>query len=229
MDKCPGIVATQNKSARFRLLRPKRRVLGLDCCDPKQKCSDIVAAQNKSSLIKCIGPKPQCSESLTETKTKCRIPSEEYSGVNKTSYDTVSYRVRVGAPPSCHRKEVRLALAIKLTKYRIVNSIQVRNISSMHFAWQSPYRKVVDSPTGEKSIWQEKERTQLIRGHGIVATFGVDVTLAPTSNVTVLSESVPAEKLQWDMLARCSLYMVIMHNIVLLVDLSSHRRASVLP
>ena len=59
------------------------------------------------------------------------------------------FRVRVGAPPSCHRKEVRLALASKLTNYRTVNSIQVGNINSMYFAWQLPYRKVVDSPTGE--------------------------------------------------------------------------------
>jgi hypothetical protein len=57
--------------------------------------------------------------------------------------------VRVGAPPSCHRKEVRLALASELTNYRTVNSILVGNIFSKYFAWQLPYRKVVDSPTGE--------------------------------------------------------------------------------
>jgi uncharacterized protein YggE len=59
--------------------------------------------------------------------------SEEDSGVNKSKYHTVSYRVRAGAPPSCHRKEVRLALAIELTKYSIVNSIQVRIKSTLHF------------------------------------------------------------------------------------------------
>ncbi len=65
----------------------------------------------------------------TETQNKCRIPSEEDSGVNKSKYNTVSYklRVRAGAPPSCHRKEVRLASAIELTKYRIVNSIPSKN------------------------------------------------------------------------------------------------------
>ena len=57
--------------------------------------------------------------------------------------------MRVGAPSSCHRKEVRLALASKLTNYRTVNSIQLVNIYSKYFAWQLPYRKVVDSPTGE--------------------------------------------------------------------------------
>ncbi len=49
-----------------------------------------------------------------------------------------------------------------------------------------------------------KERTQLIRGHGTVATVGVVATPEPTPNVTVLSESGPAEKWQWGMLASCA-------------------------
>jgi hypothetical protein len=64
---------------------------------------------------------------LIESQNKCRIPSEEDSGVNESTYNTISYRVRAGAPPSCHRKEVRLASAIELTKYRIVNSIPSKN------------------------------------------------------------------------------------------------------
>jgi hypothetical protein len=38
------------------------------------------------------------------------------------------------------------------------------------------FRNVVDSPTGEKSIWNRENPTD--RGHGTVATVGVDVTPA---------------------------------------------------
>ena len=73
--------------------------------------------------------------------------------------------------------------------------------------------KVVDSPTGEKSIWNRENPTD--RGQGTVATVGVDVTPAPTSNVTVLSESVPDEKWQWGMLASCSLYGYLASKVLL--------------
>ena len=64
----------------------------------------------------------------------------------------------------------------------------------------------MDSPTGEKSIWQRENPTDTrVRGHGTVATVGVVATPAPTPNVTVLPESVPAEKWQWGMLVSCSL------------------------
>ncbi len=76
--------------------------------------------------------------------------------------------------------------------------------------------KVVDSSsTGEKSIWNRENPTD--RGQGTVATVGVDVTPAPTStsNVTVLSESVPDEKWQWGMLASCSLYGYLASKVLL--------------
>ncbi len=60
--------------------------------------------------------------------------------------------------------------------------------------WQLPFRKVVDSSTGEKSIWVRENPTD--RGQGTVATVGVVAIPAPTFNVTVLSESVPDEKWQ---------------------------------
>jgi hypothetical protein len=74
------------------------------------------------------------------------------------------------------------------------------------------FRKVVDSHTGEKSIWNRENPTD--RGQGTVATVGVVVTPAPTSNVTVLSED---EKWQWGMLASCSLKGYLASK-VLLVD-----------
>ena len=49
----------------------------------------------------------------------------------------------------------------------------------------------------------------------MVATVGVDVTPAPTSNVTFLSESVPDEKWQWGMLASCSLYGYLASKVLL--------------
>ena len=44
------------------------------------------------------------------------MPSEEDSGCREKADGTVEYSVRVGAPPSCHWKEVRVALATELTK-----------------------------------------------------------------------------------------------------------------
>jgi hypothetical protein len=95
-----------------------------------------------------------------------------------------------------------LALATKLTKYSIVNSIQVRIKSTLG----NCHTEKSWTHLRERSRYG-KEITQLIRGHRIVATVGVVATPAPTPNVlvTVLSESVPAEKWQWGMLASCSL------------------------
>ncbi len=70
-------------------------------------------------------------------------------------------------------------------------------------------------PTGVSAIWVREIPTD--RGQGTVATDGAVATPAPTSNVTVLSESVPDAKWQWDMLASCSVYGYLA-SIVLLVD-----------
>jgi hypothetical protein len=50
-----------------------------------------------------------------------------------------------------------------------------------------------------------------------VATVGVVATPVPTSNVTVLSESVPDAKWQWGMLASCSLYGYLASKVLLVV------------
>jgi hypothetical protein len=69
--------------------------------------------------------------------------------------------------------------------------------------------------TGVSAIWIKESPTD--RGQGTVATVGAVATPAPTSNVSVLSESVPDAKWQWGMLASCSLYGYLA-SIVLLAD-----------
>ena len=65
---------------------PKRSAL--TCCDPRWSALSIYVDPNQSSLT-----------NVTETNSKCRIPSEEDSGGNQTCYDTVSLEWGLAHPP----------------------------------------------------------------------------------------------------------------------------------